>query len=69
MDWAALMLPKFRKGFSPDISTCEGFLIKIKNEKLAKRSWIGVSIDEFIAQLKLYLQWHNEKRLKLSFLG
>jgi len=30
------------------------------------RSWIGVSIDEFIDILNEYLHWYNEKRIKMS---
>jgi putative transposase len=38
----------------------------LKNEMFYNRSWIGVSIEEFIDILHEYLVWYNEKRIKLS---
>ena len=31
-----------------------------------RKSWIGVSIDEFIKELDRYIRWYNEKRIKQS---
>ncbi|WP_418465929.1 IS3 family transposase [Dialister hominis] len=33
------------------------------------RSWIGVSIKEFIAYLDDYLHWYNEDRIKITLGG
>ena len=30
------------------------------------KTWIGVSIDEFIEELDRYIRWYNEKRIKQS---
>jgi len=30
------------------------------------RSWVGVSIDQFIDILDRYLHWYNEQRIKIS---
>jgi putative transposase len=55
-----------RKGCPPDNAACEGFFGRIKNEMFYNRSWVGVSIEEFIDILDEYLVWYNEKRIKMS---
>jgi putative transposase len=45
---------------------CEGFFGRLKNEMFHNRSWMGVSIEEFIDILHEYLVWYNEKRIRLS---
>lgn len=58
-----------KKGCSPDNSACEGFFGRIKNEMFYNRSWAGVSLDSFIDTLDIYLQWYNNKRIKMSLGG
>ena len=55
-----------QKGCSPDNAACEGFFGRLTNEMFYHRSWVGVSIEEFIAILDEYLHWYNEKRIKMS---
>jgi putative transposase len=69
MNEAGLVRSMSRKGCSPDNSACEGFFGRLKNEFLYRRSWKGVSIDEFIRQLDEYIHWYNEKRIKMSLNG
>ena len=45
-----------------------GCLWKV-NEMFYNRSWIGVSIKEFIAYLDDYLHWYNEDRIKITLGG
>ena len=66
MKEAGLTRSMSKKGCSPDNAACEGFFGRIKNEMFYHRSWAGVSIEEFIAILDDYLQWYNEKRIKMS---
>ena len=42
---------------------------RVKNEMFYNRSWIGVSIKEFIAYLDDYLHWYNEDRIKITLGG
>ena len=58
-----------KKGCSPDNSACEGFFGRIKNEMFYNRSWADVSLDSFIDTLDIYLQWYNNKRIKMSLGG
>lgn len=58
-----------KKGCSPDNSACEGFFGRLKNEMFYYRSWEGVSIEQFIDELDQYIQWYNEKRIKMSLGG
>ena len=66
VDKAKLTRSMSRKGCSPDNAACEGFFGRIKNEMFYGRSWLGVSVDAFIAELDDYLHWYNEDRIKLS---
>ena len=66
MDKAGLERSMSRKGCSPDNSACEGLFGRIKNEMFYNRSWLGVSIKQFIEILNDYLIWYNEVRIKVS---
>jgi transposase InsO family protein/transposase-like protein len=55
-----------KKGCSPDNAACEGFFGRLKNEMFYGRSWIGVSIDDFMKILDQYILWYNETRIKMS---
>ena len=37
-----------------------------KNEMFYNRSWQDVSIEQFVDVLNSYIQWYNEKRIKMS---
>ncbi len=63
---AGLTRSMSHKGCPPDNAACEGVFGRIKNEMFYNRSWTGVSIDDFIAILNNYLNWYNEKRIKMS---
>jgi len=39
---------------------------RLKNEIFYNRSWFGVSLEDFCAQLDDYIYWYNEKRIKMS---
>jgi len=30
------------------------------------RAWDGITIEQFINELDIYLKWYNEKRIKMS---
>ncbi len=66
MEKAGLQRLMSKKGCSPDNAACEGFFGRLKNEMFYNRSWVGVSLEEFIDILDEYLVWYNEKRIKLS---
>lgn len=69
MNGANLIRSMSKKGCSPDNSACEGFFGRLKNEMFYGRSWIGITIEEFIAKLDKYIKWYSEKRIKLSLGG
>jgi len=62
---AGLARSMSKKGCLADNVACEGFFGRLKNEVFHNRSWMGVSIDEFIDILHEYPDWYNEKRIKL----
>ena len=66
MNNAGLTRSMSKKGCSLDNSACEGFFGRLKNEMFYGKSWIGVSIDEFVEELDRYIRWYNEKRIKQS---
>ena len=66
MDRAKLTRSMSQKGCSPDNSACEGFFGRLKNEMFYGRSWIGVSVSEFIDKINEYINWYNTKRIKQS---
>ena len=45
------------KGCSPDNAAAEGFFGRLKQEFFHKRSFRGVTIDEFTAMLDEYMVW------------
>lgn len=69
MEVAGLTRSMSKKGCSPDNAACEGFFGRVKNEMFYGRSWVGVSVREFIRTLDRYLHWHNEGRIKMSLGG
>ena len=69
MDRAGLTRSMSKKGCSPDNSACEGFFGRLKNELFYGRSWLGVSLEDFIRELDSYIHWYNHKRIKLSLGG
>ena len=38
----------------------------MKNEMFYCRSWLNVTIEEFINQIDEYMRWYCNKRIKLS---
>lgn len=57
------------KGCSPDNSACEGFFGRMKNEMFYGRSWMDISIEQFIQMIGDYMVWYREKRIKQSLGG
>ena len=55
------------KGCSPDNAAAEGFFGRLKQEFFHKRSFAGVSMDEFIGMLDDYMVWYRDKRIKPEF--
>ena len=55
------------KGCRPDNAAAEGFFGRLKQEFFHKRSFQGVSIDEFITLLDEYMVWYRDKRIKLEY--
>lgn len=66
MEQAKLIRSMSKKGCSPDNSACEGFFGRLKNEMFYGRSWIDVTINDFIAEINEYINWYNTKRIKQS---
>ena len=48
------------KGCSPDNAAAEGFFGRLKQEFFHKRSFRGVTIDE-------YMVWYRDKRIKTEY--
>lgn len=69
MDAAGLTRSMSRKGCSPDNAACEGFFGRLKNEFFYGRSWVGMSLEEFMDKLDRYIHWYNEDRIKMSLGG
>ncbi len=55
------------RGCSPDNAAAEGFFGRIKQELFHKRSFAGVTMDEFVDMLDDYMVWHRDKRIKTEF--
>ncbi len=66
MNQAGLTRFMSRKGCFPDNAACEGFFDRLKNELFYGQSWVGVSLDDFRLELDRYINWYNQKRIKLS---
>lgn len=58
-----------RKGCSPDNSAMEGFFGRLKVEFFYGRDWKGWSIGRFMEALDDYIEWYNERRIKVSLGG
>ena len=58
-----------RKGCSPDNSAMEGFFGRLKVEFFYGNDWRGWSIEQFMGALDDYIDWYNEKRIKVSLGG
>lgn len=69
MKKAGLTRSMSKKGCSPDNSACKGFFGRLKNEMFYQKSWVDVSIKDFIQQVNSYIKWYNEKRIKMSLGG
>lgn len=69
MESSNLIRSMSKKGCSADNSACEGFFGRLKNEMFYHRNWSEVSIEDFIDQLNTYIQWYNERRIKVSLNG
>ena len=52
------------KGCSPDNAAAEGFLGRIKQEFFHKRSFAGVTMDEFVDMLDDHMVWYRDRRIK-----
>lgn len=55
------------KGCSPDNAAAEGFFGRVKQEFFHKRSFDGVTVEEFVGMLDEYLTWYREERIKTAF--
>ena len=66
MDKYGFIRSMSKKGCSPDNAACEGFFGRMKNEMFYGRSWIGISINDFIDEINSYINWYNTKRIKQS---
>ena len=66
MQAAGLTRSMSKKGCSPDNAASEGFFGRLKNEMFYGRSWVGVSMDDFINEINSYIEWYNTKRIKQS---
>lgn len=66
IDAAGLVRSMSRKGCSPDNAACEGFFGRLKNEMYYCRNWAGTTVEAFMNELNSYIQWYNERRIKLS---
>ena len=55
-----------RKGNCMDNGAMKNFFGRLKVEMFYGRSWIGVSMDDFINEINDYITWYNTKRIKQS---
>ena len=69
MNRAGFIRSMSKKGCSPDNSACEAFFGRLKNEFFYNKSWLGVSVEEFIKQLDDYIKWYANTRIKMSLGG
>ena len=61
--------PMSKKGCSPDNSTTEVLFGRLKVEFFYGNDWRGWSIEQFMGALDDYIDWCNEKRIKVSLGG
>lgn len=69
MDQAGLTRSMSKKACTADNAACEGFFGRLKNEMYYTRSWNRTSMQEFIQVVDEYINWYNQKRIKLSLGG
>ncbi len=69
MDQARLTRSMSKKACTADNAACEGFFGRLKNEMYYNRSWNRTSMQEFIQVVDEYINWYNQKRIKLSLGG
>ncbi|WP_367317302.1 IS3 family transposase [Corynebacterium pseudodiphtheriticum] len=56
-----------KKGCSPDNSACEGLFGRMKNEMFYGRKWRRR--EELDKAINEYVEFYNERRIKLEFGG
>lgn len=69
VEGAGLKRSMSAKGCTADNSACEGFFGRLKKEVFYGRSWVGVSIEEFINEINSYMCWYATCRIKESLGG
>jgi len=62
-----LCLPANLACFIRELSACEGFFGRLKNEMYYHR--INTTLDDFMQQVDSYIWWHNQHRTKISLGG
>jgi len=55
-----------RRGCRPDNAACEAFFGLLKTEFFYSRLWLGISMEQFVAELEGYIRWYNQTRIKMS---
>jgi putative transposase len=63
---ANLVRSMSRKACSPDNAACEGFFGRLKTEMFYARTWMDVTVEQFMQMVDSYIHWYNEKRIKIS---
>jgi putative transposase len=66
MSDANLVRSMSRKACSPDNAACEGFFGRLKTELFYARTWMDVTVEQFMQMVDSYIHWYNEKRIKIS---
>ena len=51
-------------GACQNLSACEGFFGRLKNEMFYRRDWAYVSIEDFMASLDTYIRRYNMVQIK-----
>lgn len=67
--YAVSMRSMSMEGCSPDNAACEGFFGRMKNKFVHGQSWVGGSLNTFRSEIDYYINWYNQKRIKLSLRG
>ena len=55
-----------KKGCPPDNAACEGFVGRLKNECFYNRSFLDVSLAQFMVYIANYIHWYKQDRIKCS---
>ena len=66
MSNANLVRSMSRKACSPDNAACEGLFGRLKTELFYARTWMDVTVEQFMQMVDSYIHWYNEKRIKIS---